>query len=212
MKNHYNLYSPTSYEYSSESKQNLKKFLRIFFRLNLLVNKMYLIGFPSEFSNEFSKFFKKFNVLFLKDISNISGFFTNTKILRKSLKLKSIKDKSHVTKELYSIFKNLNTLDLIIVYEKNFKTQNLIQDCIKLKIPVVVLFGTENFSFLKPSLTIFKNVNFDKNILLSLFFRLAKLVLIKSGYVVSQKLKKEKKKLKERRRRNNRYYKRRGRY
>ena len=82
----------------------------------------------------------------------------------------------------------------VFIYDTHSDTINLVKECQKLKIPVIILFDNHNIKESNVILTIFKGVNFDKNILFSIISNLLKSLLIKLIYIKKKLIEIEKKK------------------
>ena len=183
------LKNTTNYSKISSESNKLKLFITFIFRLNIKVSRLYLVGFKEKIGKDFHNLLKSFNLLLLKDEHFVPGFLTNIKKIKKSIKFKNY--------NLKFLVKNLRIKelpDLIFIYDTHPDTINLVKECQKLKIPVIILFDNHNIKESNVILTIFKGVNFDKNILFFIISNLLKSLLIKLIYIKKKLIEIEKKK------------------
>ena len=174
----------------SNIKFNFKKFLQIFFGLRRFRSKIFLIGFSDSQYCNFSKLFKFFKINYFKGDVWIPGLFSNHKFIYKFIRIKRLnivlkkKDVNHI-KDFYKIFRSSSLPDLIIFYERKPYTKYILKECLKLKIPVIILFDI-NYQYDSNLIKVFHS-NIKKEIFNKYLFSILK-ILLKKERIVEKKI------------------------
>lgn len=188
-------------------KFNFKKFLHVFFGMRRFRSKIFLIGFSDSQYCNFSKLFKFFKINYFKGDVWIPGLFSNHKFIYKFIKIKRLnillkkKDVNYI-KDFYKIFRSSSLPDLIIFYERKPYTKYILKECLKLKIPVIILFDI-NYQYDSNLIKVFHS-NIKKEIFNKYLFFILK-ILLKKERIIEKKIR-DRRKQYFKHKKNNMYY------
>jgi len=180
-------------------KFNFKRFLYIFFGLRKFKSNIYFIGFSDLQYSNFSKLFKFFNIKYFKDNIWITGLLSNSRYTHKFLKIKRLdsifkkKSDNHV-KDFYKILKDKKLPDLLVFYERKPYTKYIIKECLKLKIPVIILFDV-NTPCENNLIKVF-HYNLKKEIFTKYLFQILKVLLKREKILEKKNIERRKKNMK----------------
>lgn len=192
----------------NEIKFNFKRFLYTFLGLRKFKSNIYFIGFPDSKDYHFSKLFKFYNISSLKGDLWITGLFSNMKYIHKYIKIKRLnvilkKSNTNPIKDFYKIL-NIKILpDLVVLYERKGYTKYIIKECLKLRIPVIILFDI-NFQYDHNLIKIF-NHSIKKEMFTKYFFSTLKILLKKDRIIERRNFIRRKKQLKYKKKHRNYY-------
>lgn len=180
-------------------KFNFKRFLYIFFGLRKFNSNIYFIGFSDLQYSNFSKLFKFFNIKYFKDNIWITGLLSNSRYTHKFLKIKRLdsifkKKSDHHVKDFYKILKDKKLPDLLVFYERKPYTKYIIKECLKLKIPVIILFDV-NIPCENNLIKVF-HYNLKKEIFTKYLFQILKVLLKREKIIEKKNIERRKKNMK----------------
>lgn len=125
---------------------NLKKILKIIFEYHKSNKTIIFIGFPFSSNYNFMTLFNKYNYIFLDKNTWVNGTLCNSPALVSHIKSKKIyrrlrKNNLVFLSQFNSLVKLKKKPDLIVLFD-DFHSENLISECLKVKIPVISFVST----------------------------------------------------------------------